>query len=139
MQHIVFRCYNINLLAIHNFYANLFYLLLTEHLSIECKVFIHYYSQIVNTLSAITLSPYFVKHGIILPANQQEIYNVHSPTKAAGLLLSNISSALMSGFNKGFYKFLDITEQYGSGDSKHVTTAIKEKLLELKSEDKGTY
>ena len=44
----------------------------------------------------------------------------------------------MSGFNEGFYKFLDITEQYGSDESKRVTTAIREKLLKLKSEDKGT-
>ena len=122
----------------HNFMLICFYLILTEDLSVECEVFIHYYSQIVNTLSAKTLSPYFVAQGIILPANQEEISNVHSPTKAAGLLLCSISSALMSGYNEGFYKFLDITEQYGSDDSKRVTKAIRQKLLELKSEDKGT-
>ena len=114
------------------------FILSTENLSLECEVFIHYYSQIVNSLSANALSHYFVEQGIITSANQQEIFNVHSPPKAAGLLLSNISSALMLGYNKGFYKFLETTERYGSGDSKRVTTAIR-KLLELKHKEKDTY
>ena len=98
-------------------------------------MFIHYYSQIVNTLSAKTLSPHFVEQNIILPADHLEICSVHSSTKAAGLLLSKVSCALKAGFTKSFYKFLDILEQYGNSDSKHVTIAIRKKLLE--SYEKG--
>ena len=112
-------------------------LLPTEH-SAEYEVFICYYSQIVNNLSAETLSPYFVSHNIITSAEQMEIFNVHSPIKAAGFLLSKISCALSAEITDDFYRFLDITEQYGSIDSKTVITAMKKKLLEMKStKDKG--
>jgi len=93
----------------------------------------------VNSLSVETLSPYLVSHNIIAPAEQMEILGVLSPIKAASLLLCKISSALKAGITQDFYKFLDITEQYGSTDGKVVITAIRKKLLELKSEDKGTY
>ena len=109
--------------------------ILTEY-STEFEVFIHYYSQIVNSLSVETLSPYLVSHNII-PAEQMEILGVLSPIKAASLLLCKISSALKAGITQDFYKFLDTAEQYGSIDGKVVITAIRMKLLELKSEDKG--
>ena len=109
----------------------------TEHISAEYEVFIHYFSQIVSSISAVALSPYFVQQNIISPSEQLEIFNVTSPNKASGLLLSKISSAMKAGFTKTFYKLLDITEQHGSIDSVMVTTAIRKKLLELKSKDKG--
>ena len=89
----------------------------------------------MNNLSVETLSQYFVSHRIILPAEQIEIFNAHSPIKAAGLLLSKISSALNVGVTESFYKFLAITEQYGTIDSKTVTTAMRKKL---KCNGKGT-
>ena len=98
-------------------------------------MFICYYSQIVNNLSVETLSPHFVAQNIISQAEQMEIFGVLSPIKAAGLLLSKISSALSIGITEGFYKFLDITEKFGNIDSKAVTSAIRKKL---KSKDKGT-
>ena len=108
-----------------------------EHLSVEYEVFIHYFSQIVTSMSAVALSPYFVQQNIISPPEQLEIFNAALPNKAAGLLLSNISSALKAGLTKVFYKFLDITEQYGSIDCINVTNAIRKKLLRLKSKDEG--
>ena len=62
-----------------------------------------------------------------------EIYSVPSPIKAAGLLLTKISYALDADITEDFYNFLDITEQYGSSDSKTVITAMRKKLLEMKS------
>ena len=109
-------------------------LLLPTELSAEYEVFICYYSQIVNSLSAETLSPYFVSQNIITSAEQLEIFSVPSPIKAAGLLLSKISCALSVEITEDFYKFIDIVEQYGSIDSKTVTTAMRKKLLEM---DKG--
>ena len=106
----------------------------TELHSTEYEVFIHYYSQIVTSLSAVALSPYFVKEKIISTADQSLIFNTPVQTTAASLLLSKISSALKAGINESFYKFLDITEQYGSIDSKNVITAIRKKL---KAENKG--
>ena len=104
----------------------------------EYEVFICYYSQIVNSLSVETLSPYFVSHNIITAAEQLEILGVLSPIKAAGLLLTKISCALDADITEDFYNFLDIIEQYGSSDSKTVITAMRKKLLEIKStQDKG--
>ena len=89
----------------------------------------------MNCLSAEALSPHFVSQNIISPAEQMEICGVLSPIKAAGLLLSKISCALNAELTEDFYKFLDITEKYGSTDSKTVTTAIRKRLL--KFQDKG--
>ena len=114
----------------------------TEHHSLECKVFIYYYSHIVNVLSASAteLSTHFVQKGIILCESQQEIMDIskRSPTKATGILLSPISSALMSRLNEGFYAFLKIAEQYGKGSIKELISTIRKKLLELKLKEKGT-
>ena len=97
-------------------------------------MFVQYYSQIVTSLSAVALSPYFVKEKIVSTADQSLIFSTPVQTTAASLLLSKISSALKAGINESFYKFLDITEQYGSIDSKNVITAIRKKL---KAENKG--
>ena len=107
----------------------------TEQQSPEYEAFVYYYSQIVNSLPAEALSPYFVAQNIISPAEQLEICSVPSPIKAASLLLSKISCALSVELTDDFYKFLDITEQHGNSDSKTVTTAIRKKLS--KSQDKG--
>ena len=49
-----------------------------------------------------------------------------------------MSCALDAEITEDFYKFLDITEQFGSIDSKTVITAMRKKLLEMKStKDKG--
>ena len=109
----------------------------TEQLSAEYEVFIHYFSQIVTSISPVALSPYFVQQNIISPPEQLEIFNATLPNKAAGLLLRNISSALKAGITTVFYKFLDITEHHGSIDSINVANAIRKKLFELKSKDEG--
>ena len=100
-------------------------------------MFIHYYSQLVCCISAKALSPYFVTENIISDHDHQEILNVTSHIKAASLLLSKISFALKVNFNASFYKFLDITEQHGNIDSKTIATAIRKKLLDVKSEVQG--
>ena len=100
-------------------------------------MYIHYFSQIVTSISAVALSPYFVQQNIISPSEQLEIFNATLRNKAASLLLSNISSALKAGITKVFYNFLDITEQHGNIDSINVTNAIRKKLSKLKSKDEG--
>ena len=112
--------------------------MLAGHISVEYEVFIHHFSQIVSSISARALSPYFVQQNIISPSDHLEIINATSPNIASGLLLSTISSALNADFTKIFYKFLDITEHYGSLDSANVIGTIRKKLLQLKSNDKGT-
>ena len=108
-----------------------------ECVSAEHEVYIHCFSQIISSISAVALSPYFVQQNIISPSEQLEIFNTTSPNKASGLLLSKISSALKAGFTKIFYTFLDITEQHGSMDSARVTGVIRKKLQELRSKYKG--
>ena len=100
-------------------------------------MFINFYSQLVCCMSAKALAPHFVTENIISDQDHEEILNVTSRIKAASLLLSKVSFALKVDFNESFYKFLDITEQYGSIESKTVATAIKKKLIDLKSEVKG--
>ena len=87
----------------------------------------------MNSLSVETLSPHFVSHNIISPSEQLKILSVPSPIEAAGLLLSKISCALDAEITESFYKFLDIIDQYGSTDSKTVNTAMRKRLLEMKS------
>ena len=114
----------INQLFQNMMYVFFYYVVTTEHHSAEHDVFIHYFSQIVTSISAVALSPYFVQQNIISPPEQLEIFNTTLPNKAAGLLLSNISSALKAGITKVFYKFLDITEQHGSIDSINVAIML---------------
>ena len=101
-------------------------------------MFVHCFNQIVTSISAVALSPYFVQQNIISPSEQLEVFNatLHL-NKAAGLMLSNISTALKAGITKVFYKFLDTTEQHGSIDSINVANAIRKTLFELKSENEG--
>ena len=66
--------------------------------------------------------------------DDSEISEVPSHTKAAGFLLSKISSGLDAGITEAFYKFLDIVEQYGNSDSKNVMGVVRRKL---KSNFKG--
>ena len=105
-----------------------------EHHSLEYEVFIHYYSQLVCCISAKALSPHFVTEQIMSHENHLEISAVVDSTKAAGLLLTKVASALNAGVTEVFYKFLYITEKYGSADSKTISSAIRKKL---KSYDKG--
>lgn len=100
-------------------------------------MFIRYYSQLVCCMSAKAMSPYFVTENIISDQDHQKILNVTSHVKAASLLLSKVSFALKADFNESFYKFLNITEQYGNIESKTIATAIKKKLLDLKCEVQG--
>ena len=88
-------------------------------------------------MSAKALSPHFVTENIISDQDHQEILNVTSHVKAASLLLSKVSFALRVDYNESFYKFLDITEQYGNIESKTIVATIKKKLLDLKSEVQG--
>ena len=104
----------------------------TESLSPEQEVFIQYYSQIVNSMSAKSLSPHFVAKNIISQGDQEEIFSIASSNKAAMMLLNRVSSALASGIIDNFYKLLDITELCGSIDSRNVSLAIRKKLSELK-------
>ncbi|XP_065906869.1 uncharacterized protein [Dysidea avara] len=100
--------------------------------SAEYEVFIQYFSQIVNSLSVQSLSAHFVAQNIISQEDQLEILSVTSPRKAVSFLLSRISSAVEAGVNESFYRFLDITEKYGSIDNRNISLAIKGKLLRCK-------
>jgi len=109
----------------------------TGYHSVEYDVFIQYFSQIVNSLSVQSLSAHFVAHNIISQEDQLEILSIVSPRKAASFLLSRISFAVKAGVNESFYKFLNISEQYGSIDSRNVSLALKEKLSGLKNKSSG--
>ena len=104
----------------------------TDLHSAEYEVFIQYFSQIVNSLSVQSLSAHFVAQNIISQEDQLEILSVTSPRKAVSFLLSRISSAVEAGVNESFYRFLDITEKYGSIDNRNISLAIKGKLLRCK-------
>ena len=104
------------------------YFIPVKHCSREYEVFIKHFSEIVNSLTAQALSPYFVARNIISPEDQLEILSVTSPRKAASLLLTRVSSAVEVGVNESFYRFLDIIEQHGNSDSKQILLAIRRDL-----------
>ena len=105
---------------------------------------IKYYSKLVDTITAKKLSCYFVTHNIISTKEEEEITKLTtSSVRAATLLLSRVINPLKAGFENctnNFYIFLDITEQYGSDDIRHLSTTIKKEVTEMKTEanDKGT-
>ena len=101
--------------------------------SVEYEVFVRYFSRIVNSISAQTLSPHFVSRKIISHEDQIEILSVTSPRRAASLLLGRVSSAVEAGVNESFYRFLDILEQYGTPATKEILLAIKRDLSMCKS------
>ena len=99
-----------------------------ELLPAEQEVFVHYFSQLVTSMPAKSMSEYFVQHEIISPQEQQQIFSVASAYKAAGLLLTNIFSAVKIGITAVFYMFLNIVERHGSFDCTSVIKAMRKRL-----------
>jgi len=100
-------------------------------------VIIKNYSKLVDTLNAKKLSRYFVSHNIISTKEEEEITKpTTSSVRAATLLLSRVINPLKAGFENctnNFYAFLDITEQYGNDAIRHLSSAIRKKVNEMKS------
>jgi len=100
-------------------------------------VIIKNYSKLVDTLTAKKLSRYFVSHNIISTKEEEEITKpTTSSVRAATLLLSRVINPLKAGFENctnNFYAFLDIIEQYGNDDIRHLSTTIRKKVNEMKS------
>ena len=111
----------------------------------EYFVIIKHYSKLVDTLTAKKLSHFFVSHNIISTNEEEEIAKpTTSSVRAATLLLSRVINPLRAGFENctdNFYIFLDITEQYGNEDIRHLSTTIRKKVNQMKTEAemKGVY
>ena len=82
-----------------------------------------------------------MSHNIISTKQEEEIIKPGtSSIQAATLLLGRIIKPLRAGFencNKNFYIFLDITEQHGNVDIKHLSRTIRKEVTEMKS--KGNF
>ena len=106
---------------------------------------IKHYSKLVNALTPKTLSHYFVSHEIISTKEEEEITKpTTSSVRAATLLLSRVINPLKAEFENctdNFYIFLNITEQYGNEDIRHLSINIRKKVNEIKTktEVKGVY
>ena len=100
----------------------------TEMLPAEQEIFIQYFSQLVTSLPVKSISQHFVQDEIISLQEQQEIFKAASAYKAAGLLLTNIFSAVKIGVPEVFYIFLNIAEKYGTIDCINVIKAMKKRL-----------
>jgi len=107
-------------------------------------VIIKHYSKLVDTLTAKSLSCYFVSHNIISTKEEEEITKpTTSSIRAATLLLSRVINPLKAGFENctdNFYVFLDITEQHGNDAIRHLSANIRQKVTEIETEAdvKGT-
>ncbi|XP_065907322.1 uncharacterized protein [Dysidea avara] len=113
-------------------------LIIEDLQSPEYLVIIKHYSKLVDALTAKTLSHYFVSHKIISTKEEEEITKpTTSSVRAATLLLSRVINPLRAGFENctdNFYIFLNITEQYGNGDIRHLSTTIRKKVNQMKTE-----
>jgi len=117
----------------------------TARHSPEYLVIVQYYSKLVDTLTAKNLSRYFVSQNIISTKDEEEILkSTTSSVRAATLLLNRVINPLKAGFENctnNFYAFLDIAEQYGNADIRHLLPTIREKVSEMRMEAdfEGTY
>ena len=95
-------------------------------------VLIKNYSKLVDSLSAKKLTHNFVSHKIISPKDEEEILRPTTSTiRANTLILNKIGNPLKAGFKNcsdGFYKFLDIVQDYGSFDNKSLILSIRNQL-----------
>ena len=79
-----------------------------------------------------------MSHSIISTKEEEEITKpTTSSLRAATLLLSRVINPLKAGFGNctnNFYAFLDIAEQYGNDDIRHLSTSIKKEVIEIRAE-----
>jgi len=108
-----------------------------DHQSPEYRVFIDYFSTLVDTLPATDLCHYFVSAKVITLADHQEVVRASSPQRAAKLLLDKVSRQLQDGDRTVFTKMLLIMKHHGIATAKSVSDEITAKLSEMKCTDDG--
>ena len=105
------------------------------HQSIEYKLFIDYYSKLVDILPASDLSHYFVSDKIISLEDYEKIIRSSLPQEAAKMLLDRVSLQLQSGNTTIFNKMLLIMDHHGVTTTKELSQEIRSKLSSAKCED----
>jgi len=100
--------------------------------SLEYTVLINNYSKLVDSLSVKKLTHHFVSHKIISTKDEEEILRPSTSTiRANTLILNKVVNPLKAGFKNcsdGFYKFLNIIEEYDSFDNKSLILSIRNQL-----------
>jgi len=107
-------------------------------LCVEFKVFIEYYSKLVDIMETKSVLKYFVEERVILPLEADTITMTTSSKRATELLLMKISAPLQAGFKDctdNFYKLLDIMKQHGNIAAIELCGGIEKALVEMKADD----
>ena len=103
--------------------------------SVEYKLFIDYYDELLNTLSINNLSHYFVSHKIISLEDYEKIIRSSLPHETAKILLDSMLSHLLSGNGAMFSKMLSVMNQHGVGAVKEISQEIISELQTKKCAD----
>ena len=98
------------------------------NLSQEYKLFLDYYSKLVDTLPASDLSHYFVSERVISLADHHKIVRSSNPQESATLILEKVSVELQCGNSAVLNKMLWIMEQ-GIATANIISKEIRDKLL----------
>ena len=98
----------------------------------EYKLFVDYYSKLVNTLPASDLSHYFVSDKIISLADHEVIIRSLIPQQAAKLLLDKVSLQLQNGNSTVLHKMLLIMDKYGVSDARAISMEMRNILSAIK-------
>ncbi|XP_065883364.1 uncharacterized protein [Dysidea avara] len=98
----------------------------------EYKVFIDYFSTLVDTLPATDLCHYFVSDRVITLADHQEVVRSSTPQRAATILLDRVSCQIQDDDSTVFTKMLLIMKHHGIATAKSVSEEITAKLLGVK-------
>ena len=100
--------------------------------SLEYRLFLDYYSKLVDTLPASDLSHYFVSDKIISLADHERIIRSTVPQDAAKLLLDKASLQLQKGNSTVLNKMLLIMDKYGVSAARATSVEIRKMLSAIK-------
>ena len=107
----------------------------TDHQSIEYKLFNDYYSKLVDIVPSTDLSNYFVSEKIITLEDYDKIIRSPTPQEAAKIVLDKVLLQLQSGNSIIFNKMLLIMDHHGVATAKKLSQEIRSKLFAVKHAD----
>ena len=105
----------------------------------EYKVFTDYYSKLVDTIPACSLSHYFVSENVISLTDHEEITKPTTPShRAAQLLLNKVLYMLKEHKSVDcFNRMISIMEHHGDGATHALSQEIQSRLLKINSGQQG--
>ena len=96
--------------------------------SIKLEVFIKNYARLVDVLPIKSLTPHFIKDGVINFDEEETIMQTAGRSEAAGIILRKIGGSLKAHLTTSFDKLLSIMEQYGGAPCMELVNEMRQDL-----------